>query len=372
MLERLKAMEKRYEELNALMAQPDIAVDPERLRSLAREQAGLSDLVAKYREHKKTSQELEETRAMLDNGLEREMVAMVKEEVANLDARLESLSVELEKALLPRDANDSKDVIMEIRAGAGGDEAALFAADLFRLYTRYAESKGWQVDVIDSSQSGIGGFKEIIFEVKGKGAYSRLKYERGVHRVQRVPVTEASGRIHTSTATVAVLPEAEEVEVSINPDDLRIDIFRSGGHGGQSVNKVATAVRITHLPTGITATCQDERSQSRNKQRAMAVLMARILDLEQSKQSEELAKERRLQVGGGERSEKVRTYNYPQGRISDHRIGLTLHNLERIMEGELDTLIDALATYAQTKSLEDSDHKGSAPSNRTEARLPRH
>ena len=352
MIEKLELLEKRYEELNRLMAQPEVVADIERLQSLAKEQAGISDLVAKYREYKKTSQALEETRAMLDDNLDEGMVALVKEELENLKGRLEGLTEEMERALLPRDPNDDKDVIVEIRAGAGGDEAALFAADLFRMYTRYAESKGWQVDVIDSNQSGIGGFKEIIFEVKGKGAYSRLKYERGVHRVQRVPVTEAGGRIHTSTATVAVLPEAEEVEVEINPDDLRVDIFRSGGHGGQNVNKVATAVRITHLPTGIVATCQDERSQLRNKTKAMKVLRARILDRERKRHLEEVARERRAQVGTGERSEKIRTYNFPQGRVSDHRIGLTLHNLESILEGDLDPLIDALATSEQTKHLE--------------------
>jgi len=353
MLEKLESVGKRYEELSALMAQPEVAADFERLESLAREQAAISDLVAKYREYKKTSQSLLETRSMLGKGLDDEMAALVKEEIETLDARLQSLMKEIEKSLLPRDATEERDVIVEIRGGAGGDEAALFAADLFRMYTRYAEAKGWQVDVIDSSQSGIGGFKEIIFEVKGSGAYSRLRYERGVHRVQRVPITEAGGRIHTSTATVAVLPEAEEVEVGINPDDLRVDTFRSSGHGGQHVNKVATAVRITHLPTGIVATCQDERSQLRNRTRAMAVLRARLLDREQRRQGEKLATERRSQVGTGERSEKIRTYNFPQGRVSDHRIGLTLHNLESILGGELDPLIDALATDDQTKRLEE-------------------
>ena len=352
MLDRLEVVEKRYEELNQLMAQPEVAADHERLQTLAKEQAGISDLVAIYREYKDTAQTLEETRAMLHDGLDDEMAALAKEEVESLEARLESLTQELEAALVPQDAYGDKDVIVEIRAGAGGDEAGLFAADLFRMYTRYAETKGWQVDVIDRNQSGIGGFKEIIFEVKGKGAFSRLRYERGVHRVQRVPVTESSGRIHTSTVTVAVLPEPGEVEVNINPDDLKVDIFRSGGHGGQSVNKVATAVRITHLPTGIVSTCQDERSQLRNKNSAMAVLRARILDQEQRKHFEEIAKERRSQVGTGERSEKIRTYNFPQSRVSDHRIGLSLHNLERILEGELDPLIDALATSEQTKRLE--------------------
>ena len=353
MLEGLKTLEKRYEDLNQLMAQPEVAADPVRLQGLAKEQAGISDVVAKYREYKHTAQALEETRAMLGDGLDDEMAALVKEELESLEARLESLTREIEEDLVPRDPKDEKDVIMEIRAGAGGEEAALFAAVLFRMYSRYAEAKGWQVDVIDSSQSGVGGFKEIIFEVNGKGAYSRLKHERGVHRVQRVPVTEASGRIHTSTTTVVVLPEAEEVEVEVNLDDLRVDIFRSGGPGGQNVNKVATAVRITHLPTGIVAICQDERSQARNRMRAMAVLRARLLDREQRKQSEKVAKERRSQVGTGERSEKIRTYNFPQGRVSDHRIGLTLHNLESILEGELDPLVDALAVSEQAKRLEE-------------------
>lgn len=354
MLEKLESVERRYEELNGLMGQPDIAVDFERLQSLAKEQAGISDQVAKYRDYKKTSHALEETRAMLNKGLDDEMVELVTDELASLEVRLESLTRELKEGLIQRDVYDEKDVIVEIRAGAGGDEAALFAADLLRMYARYAENRGWQVDVIDSSESGIGGFKEIIFEVRGKGAYSRLKYERGVHRVQRVPVTESSGRIHTSTATVAVLPEAEDVEVDINPEDIRIDIFCAGGHGGQHVNKVATAVRIVHLPTGITAVCQDERSQGRNKTKAMAVLRARILDQEERKHSEEIARERRSQVGTGDRSEKIRTYNFPQGRVSDHRIGLTLHNLEGILSGELDSLIDALTLHDQVKWLEEA------------------
>ena len=354
MLERLETLENRYEELNRLMAQPEVAADFERLQSLAKEHAGIGDHVAKYREYKRTSQALEETRAMQEKGLDDEMAELVKDELASLEARLEILNRELEEGLVPRDAYDEKDVIVEIRAGAGGEEAALFAADLLRMYAHYAENRGWQVDVIDSSQSGIGGFKEIIFEVKGKGAYSRLKYERGVHRVQRVPVTESSGRIHTSTATVAVLPEAEDVEVDINPEDIRVDIFCAGGHGGQHVNKVATAVRIVHLATGITACCQDERSQGRNRTKAMAVLRARLLDQEQRKHSEEIARERRSQVGTGDRSEKVRTYNFPQGRVSDHRIGLTLHNLENILGGELDPLIDALASHDHGKRLEEA------------------
>ena len=352
MLEKLDAVEQRYEELNRLMAQPEVAADFERVQGMAKEQAGISDLVSKYREFKKVTRTLGETRAMQDKEVDEEMAALVAEEVAGLESRLEGLTRELEEALVPKDSYGDKDVIVEIRAGAGGDEAGLFAADLFRMYARYAESRGWQVDVIDKNESGIGGFKEIIFEVKGKGAYSRLKYESGVHRVQRVPVTESSGRIHTSTATVAVLPEAEEVEVDINPDDLRVDIFRAGGHGGQNVNKLATAVRITHLPTGIVATCQDERSQLRNKNRAMAVLRARILDIEQRKHSEQIARERRSQVGTGDRSEKVRTYNFPQGRITDHRIGMNLYNMESFLGGELDSVIDALAAEEHARLLE--------------------
>ena len=254
---------------------------------------------------------------------------------------------------MPKDPNDEKNIIMEIRAGAGGDEASIFAADLFRMYSRYAQAKKWNVDIISSSESIGGGFKEIILEISGKGVFSRLKYERGVHRVQRVPITEASGRIHTSTATVAVLPEAEEVDLSIDPSDLRIDIFHSGGAGGQNVNKVATAVRLTHFPTGMVVICQDERSQLRNRQKAMAVLRARLLDIERSKQEQEMSSMRRSQVGTGERSEKIRTYNFPQDRLSDHRIGLNLHNLPRIMQGELDPLIDALATDIQTKQLQE-------------------
>jgi peptide chain release factor 1 len=277
---------------------------------------------------------------------------MAKQEIAKLETQQASLLKELKLALLPKDARDERDIIMEIRAGAGGDEAGLFAADLFRMYSRYAQAKGWDVDVIDSNESGIGGFKEIIFEVRGKGAFSRLKYERGVHRVQRVPVTESSGRLHTSTATVAVLPQADEVELDINPDDLKIDFYHSRGAGGQNVNKVATAVRITHLPTGMVSTCQDERSQLRNRTKAMSVLRARLLDIERTKQEEAITEQRRSQVGTGDRAEKIRTYNFPQDRLSDHRLGKNLRNLPRIMDGELDELIDSLATSEQAKQME--------------------
>lgn len=352
MLDKLESIEKRYEELNQLMSQPEVISDMVKLQALAKEQAWISGTVSKFREYKKVLREIEDTRAMKAKGLDEGMAGLVEEEMERLNGRVQVLEQELRNALIPKDKNDEKDVIVEIRAGAGGDEAGLFAADLFRMYTRYAENKRWGVEVIDSNQSGIGGFKEIIFEVKGRGAYSRLKWERGVHRVQRVPVTESSGRIHTSTVTVAVLPEAEEVDVRIDPDDLRIDIFCAGGHGGQNVNKVATAIRITHLPTGIVTVCQDERSQLRNKNKAMAVLRARILDREVRKQEEEISADRRSQVGTGERSEKIRTYNFPQGRVSDHRIGLTLHNLEAVLDGSLDPVIDALAADENARVLE--------------------
>jgi len=354
MLDRLERIEKRYEELDQQMARPEVASDLKRLQTLAQERAGIEGLITNYRKYKAASKSLEEAKAMLSSdGLDEDMAAWVKQEIGTIEAQIGQLLQELKFALLPKDANDKRDVIMEIRAGAGGNEAGLFAADLFRLYSRYAQSKGWGIDIINVNESGIGGFKEIIFEIRGKGAFSRLKYERGVHRVQRVPTTESSGRIHTSTATVAVLPKAEEIDITINPDDLRIDIFHSGGAGGQNVNKVATAVRITHLPTGIVAVCQDERSQLRNKTKAMSVIRTRLLDKEQHKQEEEIVRQRRSQVGTGDRSEKIRTYNFPQDRVSDHRIGLVLHNLPRIMEGELDELIDTIATNEQAKQLEE-------------------
>jgi peptide chain release factor 1 len=353
MLDRLERIEKRYQELDQQIATPEVASDPKQLQTLAQERASIERLVTKYREYKKASKELEDVKAMHIVGMDEEMTALVKQERESLESQQEHLLQELKLALLPRDANDERDIIMEIRAGAGGDEAGLFAADLFRMYSRYAQSKGWQIDIINSNESGIGAFKEIIVEIIGKGAFSRLKYERGVHRVQRVPTTESSGRIHTSTATVAVLPQADDVEIAINPSDLKIDIFHSGGAGGQNVNKVATAVRITHLPTGIVTTCQDERSQLRNKMKAMSVLRARLLDIEQRKQEAETTKQRRSQVGSGDRAEKIRTYNFPQNRLTDHRTGITLHNLSRVLGGELDELIDAIATSDQTKQLEE-------------------
>jgi peptide chain release factor 1 len=351
MLNQLENIEKRYQELNEQMASPEVASDLKKLRSLAQETASIGELVAKYRKYKATTKSLEETRDMLNDGLDQEMTALVKQEIEKLESKQDRLLQEIKAALLPKDPNDDKDIIVEIRAGAGGEEASLFAADLFRMYSRYAQSKGWQIDIIDSNEIGIGGFKEIVFEIKGKGAFSRLKYERGVHRVQRVPTTESSGRIHTSTATVAVLPEADEVELSISPDDLKVDFYHSSGAGGQNVNKVETAVRITHLPTGLVAICQDERSQVRNRMKAMAVLRARLLDIQLRKREEELTEQRRSQVGTGDRAEKIRTFNFPQDRVTDHRIALSLHNLPRIMEGDLDQLIDALADNDRAQRL---------------------
>ena len=353
MLDRLERIEQRYREIYRQMSQPEVASDLKQLQELAQERAGLEELVARYREYKTASESLAETRAMLDDGPDEEMAELVKQEVTGLEAEQEHLLEEIKRALLPKDPNDEKDIIVEIRAGAGGEEAGLFAADLFRMYSRYAQIKGWKIDVISVNESGIGGIREIVFEVKGRGAYSRLKYESGVHRVQRVPTTESSGRIHTSTATVAVLPKAEEVDIEVNPEDLKVDIFHSGGAGGQNVNKVATAVRMTHIPTGIVVVCQDERSQLQNRLRAMSVLRTRLLDTERRKQEEKITSERRSQVGTGDRAEKIRTYNFPQDRISDHRINLTVRNLPRILEGELDELVDAVATSIQAKQLEE-------------------
>ncbi len=352
MIDHLARIEKRYQEIDEQMASPEIFSDVKQLQALAQERTSLEGLVARYREYQTATKTLAETKAMLSGTLDEEMKALVREEIENLQARLERLTQEMRLALLPKDPNDARDIIMEIRAGTGGEEASLFAAELFRMYSRYAQTRGWGVDIISISESGAGGFKEIIFEVKGRGAYSRFKYERGVHRVQRVPVTESSGRIHTSTATVAVLPKAEEVEININPEELKIDIFHAGSAGGQNVNKVATAVRITHLPTGMVVACQDERSQLQNKVKAMAVLRARLLDIKRRKQEEQISSDRRSQVGSAERAEKIRTYNFPQDRLTDHRIGLTMHNLPRIMEGSLDELIDAIASTEQAKQLE--------------------
>ncbi|MBM3132147.1 MAG: peptide chain release factor 1 [Chloroflexi bacterium] len=348
MFEKLDAIEKRYGEINDLLARAEVVSDPERLQSLAQEMASLRDVASQYQQYKAVIRSLEETKAMRDgDGQDKEMAVLVAEELEGLESRRKTLLSDLKMALIPKDPADQKDVIVEIRAGTGGEEAALFAADLFNMYSRYALAKGWHVETVSAHETGIKGFKEIVFEIKGKGAFSRLKYERGVHRVQRVPVTESGGRIHTSTATVAVLPEMDEIDLKILPDDLKIDTYRSSGAGGQHVNKTSSAIRITHIPTGMVVTCQDERSQHKNKARAMSVLRARLYDLEQTKQFQEVTENRRAQVGTAERSEKIRTYNFPQSRVTDHRIGLTLHNLKSILEGNLDEMIDALVTSEQ-------------------------
>ncbi|MEA3408512.1 MAG: peptide chain release factor 1 [Chloroflexota bacterium] len=351
MFERIENTVERYEELNRLLASPEVAQNPQKIRVYAKERAEIADIVHTYREYKDLTAELEDTRAMLDEENGPEMRAMIREEIVRLQEEADELEHELKYLLLPKDPRDARNVIVEIRAGAGGDEAALFAADLFRMYSIYAEERGWKTKVLSTNETGIGGFKEIIFQVKGEGAFSRLKYERGVHRVQRVPVTESSGRIHTSTATVAVLPEVDEVEVSINPEDLRTDVFRAGGHGGQNVNKVESAVRITHIPTGLVVQCQDERSQRQNRERAMSILRARIYDMEYERQMTEIDEARRKQVGSAERSEKIRTYNFPQNRVTDHRIGMSVHRLEEVLSGDLDPFIEGLIENEQKEAL---------------------
>ena len=352
MLEKVAQLQQRYLDIEGLMADPEVATDSVRLMDLAKERAALEPIVATYQTYQLTLQAMEEAQVILQEASDPDLVALAQEELTTLKDRLASLEEDLKVALSPKDPSDNRDVIVEIRAAAGGEEAALFAAELYRMYTRYAQSRRWDVELIDARESGIDGFKEIVFEVKGQNVYSRLKHESGGHRVQRIPVTESSGRLHTSTVTVAVLPEAEDVEVDLKDEDMRIDIFHAGGHGGQNVNKVATAIRITHLSTGIVAICQDERSQLRNKQKAMAVLKARLLDRATREQQQSISQERRSQVGTGERAEKVRTYNFPQDRMTDHRINLTLHNLPGIMDGGLDPLIDPLIADERDRRLE--------------------
>ncbi len=353
MFDRLEASDRRYDELTAEMATPEVSASYEKMQALARERSSIEQVVLLYREWRANGKAIEDARAALSDA-DAEFAALAREELGALTALRDELEGRLKRALVPKDPRDDRDVIVEIRAGTGGDEAALFAADLFRMYSRYADRRGWKVDVASVSEIGIGGVKEAVFEIHGAGAFSRLKYESGVHRVQRVPATEAQGRIHTSTATVAVLPEAEDVEIQVSEGDLRIDIFHSGGAGGQNVNKVATAVRITHKPTGLVVVCQDERSQLKNRTKAMAVLRARLLDLKQSEQADEIAGARKKQVGTGERSEKIRTYNFPQDRLTDHRVGLTVHNLPRILDGEIDEVIDAVSADAEARALQES------------------
>jgi peptide chain release factor 1 len=352
MLDKLSAIEQRYEQLGRELARPELTGDYERLQELAREHSSLGETVAMDRDLKRLSQSADEARAIIAEGGDADMTALAQDELESAETAIAGLEEKLRRALLPKDPYAEKDVIVEIRAAAGGDEASLFAGDLFRMYSRFAERRRWTVELIDSHPSDLGGFKEITFEVHGRGAYSDLKYESGVHRVQRVPETEAQGRIHTSTATVAVLPEADDVDFHVDDKDLRIDVFNASGHGGQSVQKNATAVRITHVPSGIVAVCQDERSQLKNRTKAMAVLRARLLDVEQRRQREQVETTRRSQVGSGERAEKIRTYNFPQDRVTDHRIGYTRHNIPALLDGEIDDIIGRMREDEHSRALE--------------------
>lgn len=356
MLNKLKGAEERFEEITAMLYNPDVISDMELYSSLLKEQKNLSPVVEKFREYKTAEETLNESRALLDEGgLDRDFKEMVQEEYEQAKLDTARIYEELKILLLPKDPNDDKNVIVEIRGGAGGEESALFAGVLYRMYSMYAESKGFKTETLYSNPTELGGFKEVSFMIKGEGAYSRFKFESGVHRVQRVPETENQGRIHTSTTTVAVLPEAEEVDIEINPADLQIDTFRSSGAGGQHINKTESAIRITHLPTGTVVECQDERSQHKNKDKAMRILRSRILEAEREKQQSSIADERKSQVGSGDRSERIRTYNYPQKRLSDHRIGLTIYKLEQILNGDLDEVIDALITYDTAEKLKGTE-----------------
>ncbi len=357
MFDKLQAVEARYLEIEHKLGDPDLANRPDEFRRLSKEHASLQEVVAEYRHHRKTKSEIQSNKELLIEG-DPEFSAMAKEELKALEPELEASAKRLQVLLLPQDPNDLKNVILEVRAGAGGEEAALFAGELYRLYQRYSERQGWRTEVMSVSQAEKGGLKEIILMIEGTKVYSRLKFEAGVHRVQRVPETEAQGRVHTSTVTVAVLPEAEEIDVQINPADLRIDVFRSSGAGGQSVNTTDSAVRITHLPSGVVVACQDERSQLKNKEKAMKILRSRILEAEQEKAAKEHADSRRAMVGTGDRSERIRTYNFPQGRLTDHRIGFTIHQLPDVMEGHIQELLDALQTHYQAEALKQAGYAG--------------
>ncbi len=352
MFDKLSAIEERYNELSEKVSDPAVIADSANFAKLCKEQADIAPIVEKYKEYKSCKDTIAEGEEIIaDPDMDKEMKELAEEEIKDAKSRIEELSKELKILLLPKDPNDDKNVIVEIRGGAGGDEAALFAGDLFRMFTMYAESNRWKTEILSSNPTDIGGYKEISFSIEGQGAYSKLKFESGVHRVQRIPSTESGGRIHTSTVTVAVLPEVEEVEVDINANDLRIDVFRAGGPGGQCVNTTDSAVRITHLPTGLVVSCQDEKSQHKNKDKAMKILRSRLYDLVQQEQHDKIASERKSQVGTGDRSERIRTYNFPQGRVTDHRIGLTLHKLDAILNGDMEELISALITTHQSELL---------------------
>nr|WP_277398364.1 peptide chain release factor 1 [Neobacillus citreus] len=355
--DRLQSVEDRYERLNELLSDPEIINDSKKLRDYSKEQADLQETVQAYRQYKDAKSQLQDAKVMLEDKLDAEMREMVKEEVSELEAQIEELEGKLKILLVPKDPNDDKNVIMEIRGAAGGEEAALFAGTLYRMYSRYAEAQGWKTEVIDANETGLGGFKEIIFMITGQGAFSKLKFENGAHRVQRVPETESGGRIHTSTATVATLPEVEEFDIEINDKDIRFDTFASSGAGGQSVNTTMSAVRLTHIPTGITATSQDERSQHKNKDKAMKILRARIYDKFQQEAQAEYDQVRKSAVGTGDRSERIRTYNYPQNRVTDHRIGLTIQKLDQIIEGKLEEIIEALVLDDQARRLENATNE---------------
>ncbi|WP_223066013.1 peptide chain release factor 1 [Paenibacillus caui] len=352
MLDKLEALIDRYEKLSELLCDPDVASDPKKLRDYSKEQSDLQPTYEAYNEYKQVVEELEAAKEMQAEKLDDEMKEMVKGEIDSLTQRKQELEENIRILLLPKDPNDDKNVIVEIRGAAGGDEAALFAADLYRMYTRYADTQGWRVELMDVNESDLGGFKEVIFMINGRGAYSKMKYESGAHRVQRIPATESGGRIHTSTSTVAVMPEAEDVDIEILDKDIRVDTFCSSGAGGQSVNTTKSAVRVTHIPTGIVATCQDGKSQNSNKEKALQVLRARIFDMMRQEEEAKYAGERKSKVGTGDRSERIRTYNYPQSRVTDHRIGLTLHKLDQVMNGEIEEILSALTIAEQSELLE--------------------
>lgn len=351
LLDKLAFIENKYDELSVKISDPSIMANQNEWRKLCKEHAELEIIVNAYRNYKQVTEDLEANKEMLAEENDKEMREMLQEEISDLTAREEELEREIQILLLPKDPNDDKNVFVEIRGGAGGDEAALFAANLFRMYTRYAENNRWTVELMSANETDIGGFKEVVFMIKGNGAYSKLKYESGVHRVQRVPDTESSGRIHTSTATVAVLPEVDDVEIEINEKDLKIDVFRASGNGGQCVNTTDSAVRMTHLPTGLVVSCQDEKSQLKNKEKALKILRARLYEQAEAERNAGIAEDRKSQVGTGDRSERIRTYNYPQGRVTDHRIGLTLYKLESFLDGDMDEMINALITADQAEKM---------------------